>query len=134
MELTEKTFENDVKYYFKNHERNLNDNLIDKMRCMIENDFLQRYWYRGKKHPRTWEEIDMDFLVEKTSEEVGEMTSFWVLSELTEQQKKGLTDLIIAKKNVKELLESPMSLIDFHGLEYWWGVVERRREELRKLF
>lgn len=127
MELTEKTFENDVKYYFKNHERNLNDNLIDKMRCMIENDFLKRYWYKQNK-------IDFDFLVEKTSEEVGEMTSFWVLSELTEQQKKWLTDLIIAKKNVKELLESPMSLIDFHGLEYWWGVVERRREELRKLF
>ena len=127
MELTEKTFENDVKYYFKNHERNLNDNLIDKMRCMIENDFLKRYWYKQNK-------IDFDFLVEKTSEEVWEMTSFWVLSELTEQQKKGLTDLIIAKKNVKELLESPMSLIDFHGLEYWWGVVERRREELRKLF
>jgi hypothetical protein len=127
MELTEKTFENDVKYYFKNHERNLNDNLIDKMRCMIENDFLKRYWYKQNK-------IDFDFLVEKTSEEVGEMTSFWVLSELTEQQKKGITDLIIAKKNVKELLESPMSLIDFHGLEYWWGVVERRREELRKLF
>lgn len=127
MELTEKTFENDVKYYFKNHERNLNDNLIDKMRCLIENDFLKRYWYKQNK-------IDFDFLVEKTSEEVGEMTSFWVLSELTEEQKKGLTDLIIAKKNVKELLESPMSLIDFHGLEYWWGVVERRREELRKLF
>lgn len=127
MELTEKTFENDVKYYFKNHERNLNDNLIDKMRCMIENDFLKRYWYKQNK-------IDFDFLVEKTSEEVGEMTSFWVLSELTEEQKKGLTDLLVAKKNVKELLESPMSLIDFHGLEYWWGVVERRREELRKLF
>jgi hypothetical protein len=48
---------------------------------------------------------------------------------------KELQDLLIkletAKRNVKELLDSPESLIDMHGLSYWAEVVEQLREDVK---
>ena len=44
-----------------------------------------------------------------------------------------IKDLEVAKKNVKELLDTPDVLIDMHGLSYWAGIVERLREEIKKL-
>ena len=38
-----------------------------------------------------------------------------------------------ARKNVKWLVDNPDSLIDFHGLVYWAGVVEKLRIELRAI-
>lgn len=38
-----------------------------------------------------------------------------------------------AKHNVLWLLEHPDGLVDFHGLSYWAGVVERLRRELREV-
>lgn len=35
-----------------------------------------------------------------------------------------------AKDNVRWLLDHPSGLVDFHGLSYWAGVVERLRSEL----
>ncbi len=37
-----------------------------------------------------------------------------------------------AKENVKYLLDNPDSLVDMHSIEYWAGVVERLREEIKK--
>lgn len=126
-ELKEDVFKIHLWYFFDTHQWNLNDDLIDKIRCMLEDEFLKRYWYNK-------DEIDFDLLVEKASEEVWEMTTFWILRELDVEKQKKITDLLIAKKNVKELLEKPNCLIDMHGLEYWAGVVERKRKEVRELF
>lgn len=70
MNVKDKLFELQLEEYFKEHLRNLNDDLIDQFRVLIENDFMRTYWYKST------EEFDMDLLVEKTSEEVWEMTSF----------------------------------------------------------
>lgn len=39
--------------------------------------------------------------------------------------------LIVAKTNVRWLLEHESGLVDMHGLAYWAGVVERLRAEIR---
>lgn len=70
MNIQDKLFELQLEEYFKGHLRNFNDDLIDEIRILIENDFMKKYWYKST------EEFDMDLLVEKTSEEVWEMTSF----------------------------------------------------------
>ena len=44
---------------------------------------------------------------------------------------KKYKELLKAKENVKWLIDNPDSLIDFHGLVYWAGVVERLREETK---
>jgi hypothetical protein len=36
-----------------------------------------------------------------------------------------------AKSHVLWLLENPEGLADMHGLEYWAGVVERLRQEIK---
>jgi len=38
-----------------------------------------------------------------------------------------------AKKAVISLVESDNSLVDFHGLSYWAGEVERLRDEIKKM-
>lgn len=38
-----------------------------------------------------------------------------------------------AKKNVMYLLENSNALIDIHGLEYWAGVVEKLRKEIKEM-
>lgn len=43
-----------------------------------------------------------------------------------------LQKLETAKKNVKWLLENANGLVDMHGLSYWAGVVESKREEIKK--
>lgn len=70
MNIQDKLLEIQLEEYFWEHLRNYNDDLIDEFRILIENDFMKRYWYKST------EEFDMDLLVEKTSEEVWEMTSF----------------------------------------------------------
>ena len=120
------TLEQNISLYFKNHTRNLNSDLIDKIRVLIENDFCKYYGYN-------WEEIDQDPLIQATSEEVWKITSFGILDRINPEDKKKLTDLLYAKENVRKLLESPNSMIDMHGLEYWAWVVERKREEVRKI-
>jgi hypothetical protein len=42
------------------------------------------------------------------------------------------TQLATAKHNVQWLLDHPDGSVDFHGLAYWAGVVERLRTEIRK--
>lgn len=68
MNVQDKLFELQLEEYFKDHLWNENDDLIDEIRILIENDFMKKYWYKST------EEFDMDLLVEKTSEEVWEMT------------------------------------------------------------
>ena len=70
MIYSKKLFELQLKEYFEEHLRNLNDDIIDQFRVLIENDFMKTYWYEGT------DEFDFDLLVEKISEEVWEMTSF----------------------------------------------------------
>ena len=43
-----------------------------------------------------------------------------------------LKELEEAKANVRWLLDHPDGLVDFHGLAYWAGVVERLRERARE--
>lgn len=38
-----------------------------------------------------------------------------------------------AKKSVIWLVENANGLVDFHGLSYWAGEVERLRAEIKKL-
>lgn len=38
-----------------------------------------------------------------------------------------------AKNAVRFCLEHESGLVDMHGLEYWAGVVERRRKEIKEL-
>lgn len=38
-----------------------------------------------------------------------------------------------AKKAVMSCLESHSVLVDMHGLEYWAGVVERLRKEIKEM-
>ena len=128
MNTQDKLFGLQLEEYFKEHLRNLNDDLIDQFRILIENDFMKKYWYKST------EDFNWDLLVEKTSEEVWEITTFWILRKLDVEKQKKITDLLIAKKNVKELLEKPNCLIDMHGIEYWAWVVERKRKEVRELF
>ncbi len=40
-------------------------------------------------------------------------------------------DLEKAKKNTQILLDEPEASIDFHGLEYWAGRVEKLRELIK---
>ena len=70
MNVKDKLFKLQLEEYFWKHLWNENDDLIDEIRVLIENDFMRTYWYKST------EEFDMDLLVEKTSEEVWEMTSF----------------------------------------------------------
>lgn len=37
-----------------------------------------------------------------------------------------------AKENVRWLLDNPEGLVNMHGLEYWAGVIERLREEIKE--
>lgn len=43
------------------------------------------------------------------------------------------TELEKAKDAVRFCLEHESGLVDMHGLEYWAGVVERRRIEIKKM-
>lgn len=43
------------------------------------------------------------------------------------------TELEKAKDAVKFCLEHEYGLVDMHGLEYWAGVVERRRIEIKEM-
>ena len=43
------------------------------------------------------------------------------------------TELEKAKDAVRFCLEHESGLVDMHGLEYWSGVVERRRIEIKKM-
>ena len=43
------------------------------------------------------------------------------------------TELEKAKDAVRFCLEHEHGLVDMHGLEYWAGVVERRRIEIKKM-
>lgn len=70
MNIQDKLLELQLEEYFKDHLWNKNDDLIDQFRVLIENDFMKTYWYKD-----TWD-FNFDLLVEKTSEEVWEMTSF----------------------------------------------------------
>ncbi len=47
--------------------------------------------------------------------------------------KEKFEELEKAKKNVIYLLENSNALIDMHGLEYWAGVVERLRNEIKEM-
>jgi hypothetical protein len=38
-----------------------------------------------------------------------------------------------AKKAIRSMLESENCLVDFHGITYWAGEVERLRIEIKKL-
>ena len=70
MNIQDKLFELQLEEYFKDHLWNENDDLIDQFRVLIENDFMRTYWYKST------EDFNWDLLVDKTSEEVWEMTSF----------------------------------------------------------
>lgn len=43
------------------------------------------------------------------------------------------TELEKAKDAVKFCLEHESGLVDMHGLEYWAGVVEHRRKEIKEM-
>lgn len=43
------------------------------------------------------------------------------------------TELEKAKDAVKFCLEHEYGLVDMHGLEYWAGVVEHRRKEIKEM-
>lgn len=43
------------------------------------------------------------------------------------------TELEKAKDAVRFCLEHESGLVDMHGLEYWAGVVERRRKEIKEI-
>ena len=43
------------------------------------------------------------------------------------------TELEKAKDAVRFCLEHESGLVDMHGLEYWAGVVERRRKEIKEM-
>lgn len=70
MNIQEQLLKLQLEEYFKDHLWNENDDLIDQFRVLIENDFMRTYWYKST------EDFNWDLLVEKTSEEVWEMTSF----------------------------------------------------------
>ena len=66
------------------------------------------------------------------------MTEKTILSERLKPKHKTMTEelkkyeeLMKAKENVKWLLDNPDGLVDMHGLEYWAGVVERLRQEVK---
>jgi len=42
-----------------------------------------------------------------------------------------IKELEEAKKNTQTLLDEPNASVDFHGLEYWAGRVERLRELIK---
>lgn len=70
MNIPEQLLKLQLEEYFKEHLRNLNDYLIDQFRILIEDDFMKTYWYKDTG------DFNFDLLVDKTSEEVWEMTSF----------------------------------------------------------
>ena len=70
MNIQEQLLKLQLEEYFKDHLWNENDDLIDQFRVLIENDFMRTYWYKST------EDFNWDLLVDKTSEEVWEMTSF----------------------------------------------------------
>lgn len=47
--------------------------------------------------------------------------------------KEKFEELAKAKRNVMDLLQNSDMLIDMHGLEYWAGVVERLRKEIKEM-
>lgn len=50
-----------------------------------------------------------------------------------EELKKKIDELEKAKKAVLSTLEKDGCLVDMHGLEYWAGVVERLRREIKEM-
>ena len=50
-----------------------------------------------------------------------------------EELKKKIDELEKAKKAVLSTLEDSNCLVDMHGLEYWAGVVERLRNEIKEM-
>lgn len=51
---------------------------------------------------------------------------------MTNEIEKIIDEIEKAKKNVLYLLENPEASIDFHGLEYYAGVVENLREKIKE--
>lgn len=47
--------------------------------------------------------------------------------------KEKFEELEYAKKAVISCLENCDALVDMHGLEYWAGVVERLRNEIKEM-
>lgn len=47
--------------------------------------------------------------------------------------KEKFEELEYAKKAVMSCLKSHSVLVDMHGLEYWAGVVERLRKEIKEM-
>lgn len=43
-----------------------------------------------------------------------------------------IKELEYAKKAVQSILDDGNCSVDMHGLQYWAGVVERLREEIKK--
>ena len=50
-----------------------------------------------------------------------------------ENLEQKIKELEEAKKAVLACLNKPGVLVDFHGLAYWAGVVERLREEIKSI-
>lgn len=44
-----------------------------------------------------------------------------------------IKELEYAKKAVMSCLENCNTLVDMHGLEYWAGVVEKLRKEIKEM-
>lgn len=49
-----------------------------------------------------------------------------------EELKNKIEELEKAKNNCIWLLDNPDGLADMHGLEYWAGIVERLRKEIKE--
>lgn len=49
-----------------------------------------------------------------------------------EKLEEKINQLNYAKKAVRSCLEHDGVLVDMHGLEYWAGVVERLRKEIKE--
>lgn len=50
---------------------------------------------------------------------------------MNQKLQEAMTELETAKNNVQTLLDESEASIDFHGLEYWAGRVERLREIIK---
>ena len=50
-----------------------------------------------------------------------------------EDIKKLVDELLTAKSNVAYCLEHPNGSVNFHGIEYWAGCVERLRKQVNEV-
>ena len=53
--------------------------------------------------------------------------------EYEDDEVNNMEELKKAKEKVRWLLDNPTGLVDMHGLEYWAGVVERLRKEIKDM-